>query len=64
MKVDPTIIDCACGARYERREVQLPIKDIGCFDCGDCGARLEVWSGRTVPAFKRVQVDQRAAKQA
>jgi len=61
---DHTIVDCGCGARYQRRMVQLPIKDIGCFDCDDCGARLEVWSGRSVPAFRRVQADDRAAKRA
>ncbi|MBC7769088.1 MAG: hypothetical protein H7124_09905 [Phycisphaerales bacterium] len=59
-----TIIDCGCGASYERREVQLPIKDIGCFDCSDCGARLEIWSSRTVPAFKRVDAVDAAAKRA
>lgn len=62
MNKQHTIIDCECGARYERREVQLPIKDIGCFDCGDCGARLEIWYGRTVPAFKRIEREESAAK--
>jgi hypothetical protein len=32
----------------------LPIKDIGVFACVECGARIEIWSGRTVPVFKRV----------
>lgn len=59
-----TIIDCACGARYERREVQLPIKDIGCFECFDCGVRLEIWHGRSVPAFTRVKTETPAAKRA
>jgi hypothetical protein len=47
-------ITCACGACYERVERALPIKDIGLFECHDCGARLEIWSGRVVPLFKRV----------
>jgi hypothetical protein len=51
---EPTIIECACGVRYERSERQLPIKDIGCFDCVECNARLEIWSGRKVPLFKRI----------
>lgn len=59
-----TFIDCACGARYERREVQLPIKDIGCFECFDCGVRLEIWHGRSVPAFTRVKSETAAAKRA
>lgn len=49
-----TIIHCACGASYERRERTLPIKDIGVFACESCDARLEIWSGRTVPLFKSV----------
>jgi hypothetical protein len=59
-----TIVTCDCGARYERREVALPIKDVGCFDCNDCGARMEIWSGRKVPAFKRLPNDGREAKRA
>jgi len=59
-----TIVDCGCGARYERREVQLPIKDIGCFDCDDCGARLDLWSGRLVPAFKRLPRTEQDVKRA
>jgi hypothetical protein len=35
----------------------LPIKDIGLFECVECGARLEIWSGRTVPVFKRIRND-------
>lgn len=54
MQSPPTIIHCACGAGYERCERQLPIKDIGLFACEECGARVEIWSGRTVPMFKRV----------
>jgi hypothetical protein len=33
----------------------LPIKDIGIFECVECGARLEIWSGRKVPVFKRIK---------
>ena len=44
-------MDCACGARYEREVRTLPIKDIGAFECVDCGVRLEIWSGRKVPLF-------------
>jgi len=50
-----TIIHCACGTSYERRERALPIKDIGMFACEICDARIEIWSGRTVPMFKRVE---------
>ncbi len=57
MTTESTIIACACGAQYEREERTLPIKDIGLFECVDCGARLEIWSGRTVPMFKRVKAD-------
>jgi len=55
MTSDPTILHCACGACYERRERMLPIKDIGLFACEACGERIEIWSGRTVPMFKRVE---------
>lgn len=55
MTTKSTIISCACGACYEREERTLPIKDIGMFECLDCGARVEIWSGRTVPVFKRVR---------
>jgi hypothetical protein len=55
MQPNPSIIQCACGVSYERREHQLPIKDIGLFACEECGARIEIWSGRTVPIFKRVE---------
>lgn len=55
MQSNPTIINCACGACYERVERTLPIKDIGLFECHDCGVRIEIWSGRTVPLFKRVE---------
>lgn len=57
MKPETTIISCACGAHYEREERVLPIKDIGLFECAECGVRLEIWSGRTVPVFKRIKSD-------
>jgi hypothetical protein len=57
MKPESTITACACGAHYEREVRTLPIKDIGVFECHDCGARLEIWSGRTVPVFKRIKAD-------
>ncbi len=55
MTPETTIISCTCGACYERQERTLPIKDIGMFECLDCGARMEIWSGRTVPVFKRIK---------
>lgn len=54
MQSEPTIITCACGVCYERDVRHIPIKDIGLFECVECGARLEIWSGRTVPVFKRI----------
>jgi hypothetical protein len=57
MAPEATIIACACGIHYERRERQLPIKDIGMFSCGECGARIEIWSGRTVPVFNRIKTE-------
>ena len=30
-------VSCACGAKYERAEAKLPIKDIGMFECVVCG---------------------------
>ena len=56
MHSNSTIIACGCGAAYTRREVRLPIKDIGLFECHDCGARLECWSGRVVPLFERIRM--------
>lgn len=44
-------ISCKCGAHYEREDVQLPIKDIGIFECRECGDVLERWAGRVVPKF-------------
>ncbi|MGD9965154.1 MAG: hypothetical protein AB7T59_01390 [Hyphomonadaceae bacterium] len=54
MKAESTTVECGCGACYERCERQLPIKDIGIFNCEQCGDRIEIWSGRTVPVFKRL----------
>jgi hypothetical protein len=64
MQAQSTIIACACGASYERREVQLPIKDIGHFECYECGARLEIWSGRKVPVFVRIRPNERSIRRA
>jgi len=55
MQPENTIINCGCGACYEREVRVLPIKDIGLFECTDCGARLEIWSGRSVPVFKPIK---------
>jgi transcription initiation factor IIE alpha subunit len=55
MQTRSTIIQCNCGVSYERAEQLLPVKDIGVFDCEMCGERLEMWSGRSVPLFKRVE---------
>ena len=57
MQPEPSIIHCTCGVAYERCERQLPIKDIGVFACEACGERIEIWSGRTVPVFKRIESD-------
>jgi len=54
MQPGVSIVACTCGACYERSERQLPIKDIGIFECIECGHQLEMWSGRTVPLFKRL----------
>ena len=55
---------CNCGAKYERREVRLPIKDIGIFECHVCGEALERWSGRVVPAFKLIGLPETKASDA
>lgn len=47
-------VACACGAKYERAEAHLPIKDVGAFECQVCGEVIERWHGRVVPTFKRV----------
>jgi hypothetical protein len=57
MTHETTISNCACGVQYERQERTLPIKDIGLFECIECGARIEIWSGRVVPVFKRIKSD-------
>lgn len=54
MRDNVQIVHCACGEAYEREERQLPIKDIGLFACEVCGDKIEIWSGRTVPVFKRI----------
>ena len=64
MQSEPTLVACPCGACYERREVQLPIKDIGHFDCVECGARIEIWSGRKVPCFTRAPAQERVSRRA
>jgi hypothetical protein len=48
-------VQCGCGARYERAEVQLPIKDVGIFECHHCGRVIERWHGKLVPAFRVVE---------
>lgn len=45
---------CACGARYERAEVRLPIKDVGIFECFHCGEIMDRWHGRDVPTFRLI----------
>ena len=60
MKPESTVTSCACGVQYERQDARWPIKDIGLFECVECGARIEIWSGRTVPVFKRSQSARRA----
>lgn len=52
---------CNCGAKYERLDVQLPIKDVGVFECHGCGEVLERWSGRRVPAFKLISLPETKA---
>lgn len=62
MQPEPTITTCDCGVSYERQQRTLPIKDIGLFECVECGARLEIWSGRNVPVFKRIKTEAPAQK--
>jgi hypothetical protein len=47
-------VQCTCGARYERAEVHLPIKDVGVFECHHCGLVLERWHGKRAPLFRAV----------
>ncbi len=49
-----TCVTCACGAKYERGEVRLPIRDIGIQECEHCGAVIERWHGKVVPIFRLV----------
>ena len=49
-------VKCDCGAHYERAEVRLPIKDVGIFDCHNCGAVIERWHGKVAPLFRVVQL--------
>lgn len=51
-------VRCPCGAKYERAEAQLPIKDIGIYECSHCGHVLERWHGRVVPTFKLIELPQ------
>lgn len=48
-------VRCPCGAKYERAEAHLPIKDIGIFECEVCGEAMERWHGRVVPMFKLIE---------
>lgn len=54
MPVFNSCVTCSCGAKYERAEAHLPIKDIGTFECQCCSAVIEHWSGRDVPLFRLV----------
>lgn len=57
MHVAPNSIACVwcdCGAKYERAEMTLPIKDVGIFECHGCGVVMERWHGKIVPAFKLI----------
>lgn len=56
-----TCVSCACGARYERAEAHLPIKDVGIYECHHCGLVLERWQGRVVPEFKLLDLPIRKA---
>jgi hypothetical protein len=47
-------VSCQCGAKYERAEAHLPIKDVGIYECCVCGEVLERWHGRDVPMFKLI----------
>ena len=51
-------IMCACGAKYERGEAHLPIRDVGIQECTHCGAVLERWHGKIVPIFRLVSAPQ------
>ena len=47
---------CQCGAKYERGEARLPIRDIGVQECNHCGAVIERWHGKLVPIFRLVSI--------
>jgi hypothetical protein len=32
----------------------LPIKDVGMFECDDCGEVIERWHGKQAPLFRAV----------
>ena len=51
-----TCLSCACGAKYERGEVKLPIRDVGVQECHHCGATIERWQGKVVPIFRLLSV--------
>ncbi|HRK64630.1 MAG TPA: hypothetical protein PLN53_09565 [Terricaulis sp.] len=51
-------VTCACGAKYERGEVRLPIRDIGIQECNHCGDVIERWHGKVVPIFRFVSAPQ------
>lgn len=64
MKPTLSCIQCDCGAKYERAEVQLPIKDIGIYECHLCGVVIERWHGRAVPTFRLLEAPQTKATSA
>jgi hypothetical protein len=64
MPVFSACVACACGAKYERAEAQLPIKDIGIFECQVCSEILERWHGRVVPTFRLVAKPEQKASSA
>jgi len=57
-------ITCACGAKYERGEARLPIRDIGVQECHHCSAVLERWHGKVVPIFRLVSAPKRESASA
>jgi hypothetical protein len=59
-----TSITCVCGAKYERGEAHLPIRDVGMHECSHCGVVIERWQGRTVPIFRFVSAPETDAASA
>lgn len=59
-----TCVDCDCGARYQRAEARLPIKDIGVFECDLCGQVLEHWHSQIVPHYKLMPAQERKSSAA